>query len=82
MNKSYWIGPYDIRVPDNTYFVPAEDGQNSIDKWGGCTTEIYCTKELTKDEYIGKYCYLGNDGYYYYDARIKYYNNDSCCTLL
>jgi hypothetical protein len=78
MNKNYWIGPYEILVPNNVYFVIAEDGENTIDKWGGYTN-LYYGKSITRDEYIAKYCYLGNDGNYYYDVN---HDKESCCVLL
>jgi len=89
MNEQYWIGPHDIRIPNDVYFVETEDGENRINKWGR-RTEMYCTSTLTKKQYINKYCYQSDDGYYYYDKSKRYYNdiqyhydaNDECCCLL
>lgn len=79
MSKGYWIGPYSVLIPNNIYFVIAEDGISTIDKWGGCT-DMYYQKSITKDEYISKYCYMGDDGKYYYD--VNYDKETDCCCVV
>jgi hypothetical protein len=80
MNDQYWTGPYGTKIPDNIYFVVAEDGENIIDKWGGIT-DIYCNSHMTKEQYINTYCYQGADGYYYDNNKVYYKENECCCIL-
>jgi len=81
MNDQYWTGPYGTKIPNNIYFVVAEDGENTIDKWGG-STDIYCNSHMTKEQYINTYCYQGVDGCYYYDNNKPYYKENECCCIL
>jgi hypothetical protein len=61
----YWLGPYDIKIPNYIGSVKAEDGGN-IQYKDGAVTEMYFMNPLTKEEYLNKYAVLKKDGYYYW----------------
>lgn len=77
--QNYWVGPYNIRVPDRITTIKAGDGCNTIyhsnDKnlipgqinFSGCLglTEMKSHNPLTEEEYKNKYCVLVNDHYYW-----------------
>ena len=86
-NKScngYWIGPYNIRVKNYVPYVPAKDGVNRvISKDGQLSryTDIKNTSELTRDEYLKKFCFYDKeDGFYHYNASI--YNDHNIYVLM
>lgn len=61
----YWLGPYDIRVPDHIEYIKASDGGNILSKNGG-VTEMFVINPSTKEQYLEKYTVLKNDGFYYW----------------
>jgi hypothetical protein len=66
-NVNYWLGPYDIRVPNNVTSITDSDGCNTLYKDGGFT-EMYNPNPPTEAQYKEKYCIL-LDGIYYYKER-------------
>ena len=81
-NKNdYWLGPYNIRVPNTINIVTASDGVNILYK-NGTITLMECNYHLSKKEYIEKYATLHCEGYYYYNPNKKMsYDNDCKCLL-
>lgn len=63
--KGYWLGPYDIRVPNNIEYIISSDGGNTRYKNGG-ETEMCVMTPLTRDEYLDKFTVLKDDGFYYW----------------
>ena len=65
--KQYWIGPYDVRVPNDKPWVVADDGYNIMDKDGEMTGRFMMHAPLMNQTiYREKYAELKDDGYYYY----------------
>lgn len=53
-----WIGPYDIRVNSYVPYVPDKSGINRITKNGKSIIFEENTTDLSKEEYLDKYCYI------------------------
>ena len=68
IKKDYWIGPYDIRVPNKIECIRASDGVNHLHKIG-YQTELFNPYPPTKEEYLIKYAELRSDGYHWYGKR-------------
>ena len=66
-SDGYWIGPYDVKVPNNLSMVRASDGYNLRYKSGG-ETEIGMVNPPLMNAiiYRQKYAELKSDGCYYY----------------
>ena len=70
MENDYWLGPYDIRVPNSIKFVTASDGYNTLFSDGN-ETEIFRPNAptLSEDEYKNKYAqFNAKDGYWYWKS--------------
>lgn len=67
----FWLGPYNIRVPNSVRSVPASDGKNKLYSNGDKTdeTELYVPLPISKDEYFAKYTEFKSDGHYWYKAN-------------
>ncbi len=67
-NKSngFWYGPYNIKVHNHVPYVPAEDGVNQVAPFNIKQTNIETKLFLTEKEYVDTFCYLGNDGFYWF----------------
>ncbi len=66
--KSYWIGPYGIRVPLDVDSIRDSDGCNHLYQ-NGCVTEMYNPNPPTKEEYFERYVTLRNDGHYWWKCK-------------
>jgi hypothetical protein len=77
--NGYWIGPHNIRVKNYVPYVPAKDGVNRVMPKDGQLiqyTGIKNTTELTKNEYLNKFCYYDkDDGSYHYNASLNHEHN-------
>lgn len=65
---SYWLGPYGIKIFNEIDHIIAADGYNTMSKNGDCTEEMLEDEpEMTKEEYLAKYCiYNTIDNHYYW----------------
>lgn len=72
----YWVGPFNVRIPNAIHTCVASDGYNTRDKYGG-ETEMFMIDANPMNEaiYRQKYAELRNDGYYYYKEKLV--NNTS-----
>ncbi len=75
-NKSngFWYGPYNIKVHNHIPYVPAEDGVNQVAPFNIPQTKIKTTLFLSEKEYVNTFCYLGNDGFYWFN-HYKYHQD-------
>ena len=62
---NFWIGPYDVRVPNSVDCVKWKDDRNSQYSFGAIT-EMPVGNILTKEEYLAKHAELMVDGHYWY----------------
>lgn len=71
IQQNYWLGPYDIRVPNHVTRVTDSDGGNTLFKTGGNKvfgrTEMDIPNKPTEAEYKERYCILV-DGHYYWNG--------------
>lgn len=78
--QNYWVGPYNMRVPNRITSIKAEDDCNIIThnpgiqicipgemdfKEGLGRTEMMARNPPTEDEYKNKYCVLIDNHYYW-----------------
>lgn len=68
MQSSFWLGPYNVRVPMSVFSVTAMDGGNTLCQ-DGTETEMYCGPQLTRDVYLSRFAELKEDGHYWYKPR-------------
>ena len=69
-NSAYWIGPYDVRIPNHLQSCVASDGYNSQNKNGGVTEKFMINAPVMNQIiYRQKYAELRNDGNYYYKEK-------------
>jgi len=52
-------------------YVPDKSGINRITKNGKSIIFEENTTDLSKEQYLDRYCYLRDDGFYYYNPPIK-----------
>jgi hypothetical protein len=62
---SFWLGPFNIRVPSSCDYVVAIDGYNRLYE-DGSQTEAVSMGRLTQEQYRERYAELRDDGYYWY----------------
>ena len=68
--KDYWIGPYNVRVPNTIKSVVASDDFNIQYKEGGVTEKgRRGGTQMTPDLYRQQYAELKDDGFYYYKEK-------------
>ncbi len=71
--ENFWIGPYDVRIPESINSIKAADGKNTLYK-NGSQTELPIYYFPTKDEYLSTYAEYRSDLHYWYK------DPNSCCT--
>ena len=71
--KEYWMGPYDMRIPNAVKSVRWSDGYNTLTNHGGyqSVTEKYRSNNVkpTEKEYLETYATLGTDGFFWYVVK-------------
>jgi hypothetical protein len=67
-STNYWLGPYNIRVPNHICSITYSDGMNTLTK-GGLLTTAHNSEPPTKEEYLAEYTELKEDGFYWYKDR-------------
>lgn len=70
LQKSYWIGPYGVRVPMNIKEVYEADGYNKIGRDGGCTL-MGVLNPMSPEQWLENYAEKKEDGYYWYTGKKK-----------
>ena len=83
---SYYLGPYDVRVPDDIKTIYAPDGMNRgsyvTNKDGTRTfmaTQLWATNPMSEQEYKNAYCIQHDDGTWWYNPLLasQKMNSDS-----
>ena len=63
--EGFWLGPFNVRVPNSIDRVPSRNEPNIWIK-GAYETRMTAENILTREEYLAKYAELRDDGYYWY----------------
>src|SRR5436853_6350837 len=76
--NNYWIGVFDVRVPNDVNVIYSKDGHNLIYKPQTQylteddlfpETKMNLGPDMTEDQYKQKFCTLHNNGNYYYNSN-------------